>query len=131
MTTTVCPVTDGVSTLVAVTVTLVTAVTMAAVSNPDEEMAAAGMEAAEATQVTARLPVPMTTAVHCSDAPEASGLAQLGTTEVTLEAGVGAGGFGAGAIPPPQPAASTAHSRVSLVVLILTISLLAATCQTN
>jgi hypothetical protein len=103
--------------LVAVTVTEAAAVTVGAVSTPDEEIVP--LDADQFTAVL-KLPVPMTTTVHGSDAPEASGEVQLGTTEVTLEAGVG--GLGVEDIPPPQPAATIAHRRVSLAVVMLEIS---------
>lgn len=117
------PLTES-STLVAVTVIEAAAVTLDAVSTPAVEIVPA-----DADQFTAvlKLPVPMTATVQGSDAPEASGVAQLGTTEETLEAGVGCGfGFSVAVMPPPQPAARTVNSKASLVVLILKIFLLVA-----
>jgi hypothetical protein len=100
------------------------AVTVGAVSTPDEEIVPLDVD-----QFTAvlKLPVPMTTTVHGSDAPEASGVAHLGTTDDTLEAGVGCGfGFSIAGMPPPQPAARTANDKASVVALIPKIFLLAA-----
>ena len=96
------------STLVAVTVTDVAAVTVGAVNTP-----ALDIVPLDADQVTAwlKLPVPVTTTVQVSDAPEASGDAQLGTTETTLDAG--SDGSGVELAPPPHPNASVASSNVN------------------
>ena len=96
------------STLVAVTVTDVAAVTVGAVNTP-----ALDIVPLDADQVTAwlKLPVPVTTTVQVSDAPEASGDAQLGTTETTL--GAGSDGSGVELAPPPHPNASVASSNVN------------------
>jgi hypothetical protein len=121
---TAAPLTES-CTLVAVTVIEAATVIVGAVSTPDEEIAPL-----DADQITAvlKLPVPVTTTVHGSGTPEASGEAQLGTTEDTLEAGIA--GFGVVAIPPPQPAVSAAHRRVSLAVVMLE-NLSTAICQTQ
>jgi len=97
------------STLVAVTVADVAAVTVGAVNTP-----ALDIIPLDADQVTAllKLPVPVTTTVQVSDAPEASGDAQLGTTETTLDAGTGSDGSGMELAPPPHPNASVASSNV-------------------
>jgi hypothetical protein len=106
------------STLVAVNVTDVAAAAVGAVNTPEAEIVPL-----DADQVTAllKLPVPLTSTVQVSDAPEASGEAQLGTTEVTLEAG--AGGSGVGVEPPPHPKAIAAPNSVTLAILIQEISL--------
>lgn len=99
------------STLVAVTVTEVAAVTVGAVNTP-----ALDIVPLDADQVTAllKLPVPVTTTVQVSGVPEASGDAQLGTTETTLDAGTGSDGSGIELAPPPHPNASVASSNVNV-----------------
>jgi hypothetical protein len=101
------------STLVAVTVADVAAVTDGAVNTP-----ALDIVPLDAAQVTAllKLPVPVTTTVHVSDAPEASGAAQLGTTETTLDAGTGSDGSGIELAPPPHPNVSVASSNVNVAL---------------
>jgi hypothetical protein len=98
------------STLVAVTVTNVAAATVGAVNTPALEIVPL-----DADRVTAvlKLPVPLTTTVQVSDAPDASGDAQLGTTETTLDAGTGSDGSAAELAPPPHPNVSVASSNVS------------------
>ena len=98
------------STLVAVTVADVAAVAVEAVNTP-----ALDIVPLDADHVTAllKLPVPVTTAVQVSDAPEARGAAQLGTTETTLDAGTGSDGRGVELAPPPHPNASVANSNVN------------------
>lgn len=98
------------SILVAVKVTVAVAVTAGAVNTPELDTVPL-----DADQITAllKLPVPVTTTVHVSEAADASGEAQLGTTEVTVDAGVvGAGVTGAGVAlePPPHPNASIASN---------------------
>jgi hypothetical protein len=97
------------STLVAVTETGVAAVTVGAVNTP-----ALDIVPLDADQVTAllMLPVPVTTAVQVSDAPEARGDAQLGTTEATLDVGTGSDGSGIELAPPPHPNVSVASTNV-------------------
>jgi len=98
------------SRLVAVTVMDVAAVTVGAVKTP-----ALDIVPLDADQVTAllKLPVPVTTTVQVSGVPEASGDAQLGTTETTLDAGTGSDGSGIELAPPPHPNASAASSNVN------------------
>jgi hypothetical protein len=98
------------STLVAVTVADVAAGAVGAVNTPALEIVPL-----DADQVTAllKLPVPLTTTEQFSDAPEASGDAQLGTTETTLDAGTGSDGSGIELAPPPHPNVSVASSNVS------------------
>ena len=102
------------STLVAVTVTDIGAITVGAVNTPALEIVPL-----DADQVTAvlKLPVPLTTTMQVSDAPDASGDAQLGTTETTLETGTGSDGSAAELAPPPHPNVSVASSNVSTAVL--------------
>jgi hypothetical protein len=96
------------STLVAVTVADVAAVTVGAVNTP-----ALDIVPLDADQVTPllKLPVPVTTTVQVSGVPEASGDAQLGTTETTLDAGTD--GSGIELAPPPHPNASAASSNIN------------------
>jgi hypothetical protein len=72
-------------------------------------------------QLTAllKVPLPATETEQDSEAPETKGVAQVGTTEVTFDMGV-AGEFGASVagVPPPQPTARVAHSKVIFVLLI-------------
>jgi hypothetical protein len=98
------------SMLVAVTVADVAAVTVGAVNTP-----ALDIVPFDTDQVTAllKLPVPLTTTEQVSDAPEASGDAQLGTTETTLDAGTGPDGSGIELAPPPHPNVSVASSNVN------------------
>jgi hypothetical protein len=99
------------STLVAVTVTDVAAVTTGAVYAPED-----GIVPLDADQVTdsLKVPLPVSETVHVSEAPEASGEPQLGTTEVTFDvgvAGVEIGGTCVAVAPPPQPNAKAARGR--------------------
>lgn len=102
-------------TLTAVTVMEVAAVTAGAVKTPEAEIVPPDTDQ---FTVLLKLPFPMTTTEQGSDAPAAKGLAQVGTTEVTADTGVGAGWLDAGGsvcVPPPQPAANRASSATNFV----------------
>jgi hypothetical protein len=68
--------------------------------------------------VLLKVPLPATTTEQGSDAPEANGEAQVGTTEETFDAGIaGELGDSEAEVPPPQPAARIANSKVVFVLL--------------
>jgi hypothetical protein len=101
------------STLVAVTVTdAAAAVTTGAVYAPEDDIVPL-----DADQVTdsLKLPLPVSETVHVSEVPEASGEPQLGTTEVTFDAGVVGVEVGGVCVagPPPHPNAKAASASAT------------------
>jgi hypothetical protein len=109
------PITES-CTVVAVTTIEVMEVTEGAVSMPALEIVPPDEDQ---FTILLKVPLPVTTTEQGSDAPEANGVAQVGTTEETVETGAGDFGACVGEVPPPQPPARIANSKAIFVLLIV------------